>query len=200
MPVALGIILVVLLVRPTGLFGGGGEEGMTRAESLELVVVAAFVAASASSPPRSDGFQAYSSPTSGSTSSRSLGLNILTGYTGQISLGHGAFMAIGGYTTAILVADHGCPELLDDPGRRAGRRRRGIAVRDPGDAALGPLPRARHVRDRDRDAGGDQGVRRPHRRRRGSSCSATEGLDRQVDRRTCTCSGTSSPSTTGSTT
>ena len=31
-----------------------------------------------------------------------LGLNILTGYTGQISIGHGAFMAIGGYTTAIL--------------------------------------------------------------------------------------------------
>jgi branched-chain amino acid transport system permease protein len=33
-----------------------------------------------------------------------LGLNVLTGYTGQISLGHGAFMAIGGYTTAILMA------------------------------------------------------------------------------------------------
>jgi branched-chain amino acid transport system permease protein len=33
-----------------------------------------------------------------------LGLNILTGYTGQISLGHGAFMAIGGYTTALLMA------------------------------------------------------------------------------------------------
>ena len=33
-----------------------------------------------------------------------LGLNMLTGYTGQISLGHGAFMAIGGYTTAILMA------------------------------------------------------------------------------------------------
>jgi branched-chain amino acid transport system permease protein len=33
-----------------------------------------------------------------------LGLNILTGYTGQISLGHGAFMAVGGYTTAILMA------------------------------------------------------------------------------------------------
>ena len=32
-----------------------------------------------------------------------LGLNILTGYTGQISLGHGAFMAVGGYTTAILM-------------------------------------------------------------------------------------------------
>jgi branched-chain amino acid transport system permease protein len=35
-----------------------------------------------------------------------LGLNILTGYTGQISLGHGAFMAIGGYATAILYRDH----------------------------------------------------------------------------------------------
>ncbi len=35
-----------------------------------------------------------------------LGLNILIGYTGQISIGHGAFMAIGGYTTAIMSADH----------------------------------------------------------------------------------------------
>jgi branched-chain amino acid transport system permease protein len=37
-----------------------------------------------------------------------IGLNVLTGYTGQISLGHGAFMAVGGYTTAILMAgnDH----------------------------------------------------------------------------------------------
>jgi len=34
-----------------------------------------------------------------------LGLSILTGYSGQISLGHGAFMAVGGYTTAILTVD-----------------------------------------------------------------------------------------------
>ena len=32
-----------------------------------------------------------------------LGLNILTGYNGQISLGHGAFFAIGAYTAAILM-------------------------------------------------------------------------------------------------
>jgi branched-chain amino acid transport system permease protein len=44
-----------------------------------------------------------------------LGLNVLTGYTGQISLGHGAFMAIGGYTTAILVADHGIQDLWTLP-------------------------------------------------------------------------------------
>jgi branched-chain amino acid transport system permease protein len=35
-----------------------------------------------------------------------LGLNILTGYTGQISIGHGAFMMIGGYTTAVMSRDH----------------------------------------------------------------------------------------------
>ena len=35
-----------------------------------------------------------------------LGLNILTGYTGQISIGHGAFMAVGGYTTAVMSRDH----------------------------------------------------------------------------------------------
>lgn len=44
-----------------------------------------------------------------------LGLSILTGYTGQISLGHGAFMAIGGYTMAILVANHGVKDLWTIP-------------------------------------------------------------------------------------
>ncbi len=38
-----------------------------------------------------------------------LGLNILTGYNGQISLGHGAFYAIGAYTTAILMSQAGFP-------------------------------------------------------------------------------------------
>jgi branched-chain amino acid transport system permease protein len=32
-----------------------------------------------------------------------LGLNVVTGYSGQISLGHGAFFAVGAYTTAILM-------------------------------------------------------------------------------------------------
>src|SRR5215208_5528103 len=35
-----------------------------------------------------------------------LGLNIVTGYNGQISLGHGAFYAVGAYSTAILMS-HG---------------------------------------------------------------------------------------------
>ena len=44
-----------------------------------------------------------------------LGLVVLTGWTGQISLGHGAFMAIGAYVTAILSVDHGVPDLLTLP-------------------------------------------------------------------------------------
>ncbi len=38
-----------------------------------------------------------------------LGLNILTGYNGQISLGHGAFFAVGAYTAAILMDQAGWP-------------------------------------------------------------------------------------------
>jgi branched-chain amino acid transport system permease protein len=35
------------------------------------------------------------------------GLNVLTGYAGQISLGHAFFLAAGAYTGAVLGADHG---------------------------------------------------------------------------------------------
>ena len=44
-----------------------------------------------------------------------LGLDVLTGHSGQISLGHGAFMAVGGYTTAILMSQHGVRDLLTIP-------------------------------------------------------------------------------------
>jgi branched-chain amino acid transport system permease protein len=36
-----------------------------------------------------------------------VGLNMLTGFNGQISLGHGAFMGIGAYTASILVREQG---------------------------------------------------------------------------------------------
>ena len=36
-----------------------------------------------------------------------IGLNILTGFTGQISIGHGAFVAVGAYTSAILTTKLG---------------------------------------------------------------------------------------------
>ena len=108
-----------------------------------------------------------------------LGLNVLTGYTGQISLGHGAFMAIGGYTTAILVSDQGLKlgahtfsadvkDVWTIPlaGLVAGPDR--LRLRLPRAAAVRPLPRARDVRDRGGDAGADQvrALRAVHRRRR----------------------------------
>src|SRR6266850_1512731 len=38
-----------------------------------------------------------------------VGLNLLTGSTGLISLGHGGFLAVGAYTSAILTARLGVP-------------------------------------------------------------------------------------------
>ncbi len=44
-----------------------------------------------------------------------LGLNMLMGFNGQISLGHGAFYAIGAYTAAILMDKGGVPYWLTIP-------------------------------------------------------------------------------------
>lgn len=44
-----------------------------------------------------------------------LGLNLLTGFNGQISLGHGAFFAIGSYCTAILIERASLPYWLAIP-------------------------------------------------------------------------------------
>src|SRR6202047_3457898 len=44
-----------------------------------------------------------------------LGLNILVGYTGQISIGHGAFMSVGAYTAANLVVHLGAPFWITLP-------------------------------------------------------------------------------------
>ncbi len=44
-----------------------------------------------------------------------LGLSLLTGFNGQISLGHGAFYAIGAYTTAILMTTWNMPYWLTLP-------------------------------------------------------------------------------------
>jgi len=44
-----------------------------------------------------------------------LGLNILTGYNGQISLGHGAFYALGAYCAAILMDKLGAPYWMTVP-------------------------------------------------------------------------------------
>ena len=84
-----------------------------------------------------------------------LGLNILTGYNGQISLGHGAFYAIGAYVAAILMDQSAC---------RTGRRCRSPALCASWSASCSacrrcasrPLSRARDVRARRGDAAAPQ--------------------------------------------
>jgi branched-chain amino acid transport system permease protein len=44
-----------------------------------------------------------------------LGLNILVGYTGQISIGHGAFMSVGAYTAANFAVRLGMPFWISLP-------------------------------------------------------------------------------------
>ena len=44
-----------------------------------------------------------------------LGLNVLTGYNGQISLGHAAFYALGAYTAAIMIDKWSVPYALTIP-------------------------------------------------------------------------------------
>ena len=63
-----------------------------------------------------------------------LGLNLLTGYNGQISLGHGAFYAIGAYTAAIRADSAlsiGTPVLFSSVGHGCAHDIAGKGVADP---------------------------------------------------------------------
>ncbi len=44
-----------------------------------------------------------------------IGLNILVGFTGQISIGHGGFLAVGAYTAGLLAANAGLPIWITVP-------------------------------------------------------------------------------------
>jgi branched-chain amino acid transport system permease protein len=68
-----------------------------------------FLAAMLSLPMWADPYIVYMTNIAGIAAIAAIGLNILTGFTGQISLGHAAFVAIGAYTTAVLAATYGVP-------------------------------------------------------------------------------------------
>ncbi|MGI8661978.1 MAG: branched-chain amino acid ABC transporter permease [Acidimicrobiales bacterium] len=48
----------------------------------------------------------------GVTAIAGIGLNLLTGYTGQVSLGHAVFFGVGGYTVCAIGADHDLPIVV----------------------------------------------------------------------------------------
>ncbi|MBE0616301.1 MAG: branched-chain amino acid ABC transporter permease [Proteobacteria bacterium] len=54
-------------------------------------------------------YPVYLANLAGITAISALGLNLLTGFTGQISLGHAAFMGVGAYTVAVLASRHQVP-------------------------------------------------------------------------------------------
>ena len=61
-----------------------------------------------------------------------VGLNLLTGTTGLISLGQAGFLAVGAYTNAILLTDYHLPVWVSSARcrrrRRAGQHRGGYSV------------------------------------------------------------------------
>ncbi|MGH3466487.1 MAG: ABC transporter permease subunit, partial [Thermocrispum sp.] len=71
----------------------------TRAEKIRLVLIAAAVVAL---PFVITPYWLTIANQIGIAIVGAIGLNILVGYTGQISLGQGGFLAVGAYTSAIL--------------------------------------------------------------------------------------------------
>jgi branched-chain amino acid transport system permease protein len=74
-----------------------------------------LVAAAATLPFLMSGFRLYQFTQVFIYAIALLGLNMLTGYNGQISLGHGAFYALGAYTTAIMMDKWNVPFGLTLP-------------------------------------------------------------------------------------
>ncbi|RMG95141.1 MAG: branched-chain amino acid ABC transporter permease [Chloroflexi bacterium] len=77
---------------------------------LILVIAAALIF-----PFLANGYQLTLANQIGITAIGAIGLNILTGFTGQISLGQGAFMAVGAYSSGLLAARLGMPWWLTLP-------------------------------------------------------------------------------------
>ena len=74
-----------------------------------------------------------------------IGLNILVGFTGQISIGHAAFLAVGAYGTAILGSKAGLPFWLAIPLAGAADLAVRAGLRRPVAAPEGALPGHRHA-------------------------------------------------------
>jgi branched-chain amino acid transport system permease protein len=123
---ALGLLLVVLIWRPQGFFASGparrqdvrDEQRVYRAIirlrgwgglAFALGLLAFALVLPVFLPP---GSILSSLVITGILYISVLGLDVLMGHAGQVSLGQAAFMAIGGYTAAILATRYGVPPLV----------------------------------------------------------------------------------------
>jgi len=80
-----------------------------RRASLESAAALAVLACALAFPFLASGYRLYQGAQVLILAIALIGLNLLTGFNGQISLGHGAFFAIGGYGAAILTTKLGLP-------------------------------------------------------------------------------------------
>jgi branched-chain amino acid transport system permease protein len=119
--VALMVILMVLLVKPTGLFGKArvgkiwemkrttqipefaGVRGPSIHSYWKIIGLLGVLSVAVLLPFVVSSYRLFQFTMAYVYAIALLGLNMLTGYNGQISLGHGAFYALGAYTTAILI-------------------------------------------------------------------------------------------------
>ncbi|HEX3549575.1 MAG TPA: ABC transporter permease [Candidatus Elarobacter sp.] len=121
---AIALLLAVLVWRPSGLFGRGARREDDRARSVHVVGVRARVDARTRrvalalavlavivSPWLLGGGALSSLSIAGIAFIAVMGLDVLMGYAGQISLGHAAFVAVGAYGAAIASVRYGIPPL-----------------------------------------------------------------------------------------
>jgi branched-chain amino acid transport system permease protein len=122
---SLALLLATLVWRPNGLFASGKQRRQDVREELRVhraivrfrgrgavaggLVVLALLALM---PQIVDGGTMSSLVIALILFISVLGLDVLMGYTGQVNLGQSGFMAIGGYTAAILATSYGLPPLL----------------------------------------------------------------------------------------
>jgi branched-chain amino acid transport system permease protein len=123
--VSLALLLATLVWRPNGLFASGRQRRQDVREELRVhraivrfrgrgAVVGGLVvlALLALMPQIVDGGTMSSLVIALILFISVLGLDVLMGYTGQVNLGQSGFMAVGGYTAAILATNYGLPPLL----------------------------------------------------------------------------------------
>src|SRR5205807_8441346 len=92
---------------------GAAAAGRVQISTIGLALLAIVVLLGI--PMITDSFQTFQFANVGVFVVAITGLNLLTGFSGQISLGNGAFMAVGGYATALLVSRLGVPYAVTIP-------------------------------------------------------------------------------------
>jgi branched-chain amino acid transport system permease protein len=87
----------------------GGSDARLRIATWQRFAIAALIVLAAALPFGLSSYQVFELTQVMIYAIAVLGLNILTGYNGQISLGHGGFFAAGAYTAAVLMHRYGVP-------------------------------------------------------------------------------------------